>query len=195
MIAIIDYGMGNLRSIQKALEHFGCHAEITQDPRIIAAAERVVLPGVGAFGAAMANLERLNLVEPVKNAALSGKPFLGICLGMQLLLSESEEMGLFKGLDLVPGRVIRFNINKNLKVPHMGWNALKVERPCKLMQGAGGWSASLFRSFLLSCAVHRVRSGNERLRHAVLRRNCKRQYLRNPVPPRKERERGTADAS
>lgn len=135
MIAIIDYGMGNLRSIQKALEHFGCHAEITQDPRIIAAAERVVLPGVGAFGAAMANLERLNLVEPVKNAALSGKPFLGICLGMQLLLSESEEMGLFKGLDLVPGRVIRFNINKNLKVPHMGWNALKVERPCKLMQG------------------------------------------------------------
>lgn len=135
VIAIVDYGMGNLRSVQKALEYLGCRAEITQDPDVIADAERVILPGVGAFGAAMANLERLGLVEPVKKAALSGKPFLGICLGMQLLLSESDEMGLFRGLDLVPGRVVRFNIDSSLKVPHMGWNALKMENPCKLLDG------------------------------------------------------------
>lgn len=135
MIAIIDYDMGNLRSVQKAFEHLGHRAEITQAPEIIKAADRVILPGVGAFGAAMANLERLKLIDPVREAALSGKPFLGICLGMQLLLSESEEMGLFKGLDLVPGRVVRFDIESNLKVPHMGWNALKIERSCKLLEG------------------------------------------------------------
>ena len=135
MIAIIDYGMGNLRSVQKALEHLGRRAEITQKQKVIETAERVVLPGVGAFGAAMANLERMELVEPIRNAALSGKPFLGICLGMQLLLSASEEMGLFKGLDLIPGRVRKFDIDGSLKVPHMGWNALKVEKPCKLREG------------------------------------------------------------
>jgi len=132
-ITIVDYGMGNLRSVQKAFEHLGYAAEITQDPIAIEHAERVVLPGVGAFGAAMANLDSLNLTKAVRDAALSGKPFLGICLGMQLLLSESEEQGHFRGLDVVPGRVLRFfqpdDLNERtqgLKIPHMGWNTLKI---------------------------------------------------------------------
>jgi len=135
LIAIVDYGMGNLRSVQKALEHLGRSAVITQDPEVIDAAEKVVLPGVGAFGAAMNNLERLGLVEPVMDAALSGKPFLGICLGMQLLLKESEEQGLFRGLGIIPGRVVRFENRPGLKVPHMGWNVLNVKRRCKLLDG------------------------------------------------------------
>src|SRR5688572_5271961 len=106
MIAIVDYGMGNLRSVQKALQKLGHPAEITSDPEAVARAGRVILPGVGAFGAAMANLEHEAGAPPlaaaVRDAALSGRPFLGICLGMQLLLTESEELGRHRGLDVVP---------------------------------------------------------------------------------------------
>jgi glutamine amidotransferase len=112
LIAIVDYGMGNLRSVEKALQKLGHHAAITTLPAEIRAADRVILPGVGAFGAAMANLEQPvdgdgPLIDAVLEAARSGRPFLGICLGMQLLLSESDEMGVFRGLDLIPGRVVR----------------------------------------------------------------------------------------
>ena len=142
MIAIVDYGMGNLRSVEKALQKLGHHAAVTASPADIHAADRVILPGVGAFGAAMSNLSESHnadgrLIDAVVAAARSGRPFLGICLGMQLLLSESEELGLYRGLDLVPGRVVRFSANGSgpLKVPHMGWNALHLERDSPLLRG------------------------------------------------------------
>lgn len=123
MIAIVDYGRGNLGSVEKALARVGMDAVVTQDPRVVADAEAVVLPGDGAFHDAMLSLERLGLLAPLRRALESGRPFLGICLGYQLLFSESEEFGLGKGLDLIPGVVRRFP--KGLKVPHMGWNQVE----------------------------------------------------------------------
>ncbi|MBI2843373.1 MAG: imidazole glycerol phosphate synthase subunit HisH [Armatimonadetes bacterium] len=142
MIRIIDYGMGNLRSVQKALERLGFHAALTQNPHEILEADRLILPGVGAFGAAMVNLERLGLVEAIREFVRSGRPLLGICLGMQLLLSESQEQGLFRGLDIIPGRVVKFfkpedlrEATSGLKVPHMGWNTLARTGDCPLLKG------------------------------------------------------------
>ncbi|MFA5073408.1 MAG: imidazole glycerol phosphate synthase subunit HisH [Nitrospirota bacterium] len=136
MIAIIDYGMGNLRSVQKGFERTGSEAIITRDSKQILNADKVVLPGVGAFPDCMRNLERYNLVDTVQKTIQSGKPFLGICLGLQLLFSESEEFGVSKGLDIIKGRVIRFagpafeTGEAQLKVPHMGWNSLAIrQRP------------------------------------------------------------------
>jgi len=127
MIAIIDYGMGNLRSVQKAVEILSGEAVITRDQAVIDAAERLILPGVGAFGDAMENLRKLDLIDPIRRYVETGRPFLGICLGMQLLFAESEEHGLRQGLGLIPGRVVRFDIPKNYKVPHMGWNRLTTQ--------------------------------------------------------------------
>jgi imidazole glycerol-phosphate synthase subunit HisH len=135
MIAIIDYGMGNLRSVSKAFEAVGFQAAVTRDPRAIGNASHVVLPGVGAFGDCMANIERYGLVEPIRTAVQDGKPFLGICLGLQVLFSESEEFGLHKGLDIVSGTVKRFSNDPPLKVPHMGWNQVNIQRPCPLFEG------------------------------------------------------------
>tara|TARA_B100000686_G_C16727305_1_gene938546 strand:- start:825 stop:1451 length:627 start_codon:yes stop_codon:yes gene_type:complete len=127
MIAIIDYGMGNLRSVQKGFEFVGADARVTSSQNEILDANAVVLPGVGAFRDCIKNLERFNLVDTVKRSAYSGKPFLGICLGLQLLFSQSEEFGEISGLDILPGRVKRFPKSKSgdkefLKIPHMGWN-------------------------------------------------------------------------
>jgi imidazole glycerol-phosphate synthase subunit HisH len=127
-LAIVDYGMGNLRSVQKAFERLGHAAEVTREPERIAAAAGVVLPGVGAFGACMANLTALGLVEPVRQTITAGKPFLGICLGMQLLFEESEEFGPVAGLGVLRGRVVRFPADAERKVPHMGWNRLRIVR-------------------------------------------------------------------
>jgi glutamine amidotransferase len=127
-LAIVDYGMGNLRSVQKAFERLGHAAEVTRQPERIASAAGVVLPGVGAFGACMANLTKLGLVEPVRQAIDTGRPFLGICLGMQLLFDESEEFGPVAGLGVLRGRVVRFPNDPERKVPHMGWNQLHVVR-------------------------------------------------------------------
>ena len=127
-LAVVDYGMGNLRSVQKALERVGQAAEVTRDPERIARAPGVVLPGVGAFGACMANLRSLGLLEPVRQAITAGRPFLGICLGMQLLFDESEEFGPIEGLHVLPGRVVRFRPDTKRKVPHMGWNTLRIAR-------------------------------------------------------------------
>jgi glutamine amidotransferase len=135
MIAIIDYGMGNLRSVSKAFEAVGHQAVVTHDPRVIGDASHVVLPGVGAFGECMANVERYGLAEPIRTAIQSGKPFLGICLGLQLLFTESEEFGTHKGLGIIPGRVRPFEIDPTLKVPHMGWNQVNIQRPCPLFEG------------------------------------------------------------
>ena len=135
MIAIIDYGMGNLRSVSKAFEAVGHQAVVTRDTTAIGNASHVVLPGVGAFGECMANIEQYGLVEPIRKAIQSGKPFLGICLGLQLLFMESEEFGNHKGLGIIPGRVRRFAIDPVLKVPHMGWNQVNIQRLCPLFQG------------------------------------------------------------
>jgi imidazole glycerol-phosphate synthase subunit HisH len=124
MIAIIDYGMGNLRSVHKAFEHLGLDAAVTRDKKKIASADKVVLPGVGAFKDCMKNLETFGLIDPVVKSIRSGKPFLGICLGMQLLFTESEEFGRHEGLNLIPGKVVRFPQEERLKVPQIGWNQI-----------------------------------------------------------------------
>ncbi len=124
MIAIIDYGMGNLRSVQKAFEKVGAEAVITQDSGDINRADRVVLPGVGAMQPAMQKLKELHLIDPIKKAITDGKPFLGICLGLQLLFEKGFEGGEVDGLGIFPGTVERF---ASLKVPHMGWNQIKIK--------------------------------------------------------------------
>ena len=128
MIAIIDYGMGNLRSVQKGLERVGFETVVTRDVSQIQAARGVVLPGVGAFSACMENLAKFGLVEPIREIVRQKKPFLGICLGFQLLFSESEEFGKQKGLDLFSGRVVGFHAEQDLKVPHMGWNRIEKNK-------------------------------------------------------------------
>ena len=127
MIAIIDYGMGNLRSAQKGLEKAGFEATITDDAKTIGTADAVVLPGVGAFKDCYEGLKSRDLIGPVKDAAYSGRPFLGICVGLQLLFEESEEGEGSEGLGIFKGRVVRFPdaAETGLKVPHMGWNQLK----------------------------------------------------------------------
>jgi len=134
-IAIIDYGMGNLRSVQKALERVGAEAVITRDRARIEAAAGVVLPGVGAFGACMDNLRAYDLEEPIKRVVAAGTPFLGICLGLQLLFEESEEFGPVRGLGILPGRVVRFRADAALKIPHMGWNQIRKTRDVPHLAG------------------------------------------------------------
>ena len=133
MIAIIDYGMGNLHSVSKAVERLGYEALVTSDPEEIMAADGAILPGVGAFGDAMEHLREANLHDVVISYAQSGKPLLGICLGMQLLFTTSEEHGSHEGLNLLPGKVVRFR--GDYKVPHMGWNRLKFVRSSPLLSG------------------------------------------------------------
>jgi glutamine amidotransferase len=137
MIAIIDYGMGNLRSVQKAIESVGHAAEITPDPEKVRAASKVILPGVGAFADAASELRRTGLGDAFRDAVRAGKPCLGVCLGLQLLFDVSEEDGEHQGLGLLPGRVVRFASTPGLKVPHMGWNTLRVRRPAPLLNGLG----------------------------------------------------------
>src|SRR5437016_8824288 len=121
--------MANLRSVQKAFEKVGHAALITSDPNRMAEAEKLVLPGVGAFRDAIARLREADMVAPIGEHVRSGKPFLGICLGLQLLFTRSYEDGVYPGLDLFPGEVVRFPDGQGLKVPHMGWNQLRVRRP------------------------------------------------------------------
>jgi glutamine amidotransferase len=130
MIAIIDYGMGNLRSVQKGFERMGHEVVVTSDAKTIMDASKVVLPGVGAFPDCMRNLREYGLIDAVHRTIKSGKPFLGICLGLQLLFTESEEFGISKGLDIIRGRVIRFKGPEfaDLKIPHMGWNSISIKR-------------------------------------------------------------------
>lgn len=135
MIAIIDYGMGNLRSVQKGFERVGHQAIVTADPTELARAEKVVLPGVGAFEDAIAELRRRGLVEPTLAAINSGKPFLGICLGLQLLFETSHENGRHEGLGVLRGDVVRFELPREFSVPHMGWNQLSIRRRAPLLEG------------------------------------------------------------
>jgi imidazole glycerol-phosphate synthase subunit HisH len=134
-IAIIDYGMGNLRSVQKGIERVGFTADVTRDCERIEAATGVVLPGVGAFGACMDNLRAYDLIDTVRRVIKRGTPFLGICLGMQLLFEESEEFGRVPGLGIFPGRVVRFRDQPGLKVPHIGWNQIRKQQDLPHLRG------------------------------------------------------------
>ena len=140
MLVIVDYGMGNLRSVAKAFEHLGLPAKISLLPGDIARAERLILPGVGAFSDAMAALTSRSLTEPILSFIASGKPFLGICLGLQLLFQRSYEDGTHEGLGVWPGRSVRFDFTGDpgaagLKIPHMGWNTFARQNDCPLFKG------------------------------------------------------------
>lgn len=132
MIAIVDYGMGNLRSVEKGFLRVGVDAKVVSDPAALDNAAGIVLPGVGAFRDCIKNLTEAHLLEAIKKSIRKGKPYLGICLGLQMLFSESEEFGLCKGLDILKGRVVKFPEGR-LKVPHMGWNNIKVLRQPSMM--------------------------------------------------------------
>jgi len=134
MIAVIDYGMGNLRSVEKALQSVGAETTVTFRPEDIRRADKVVLPGVGSFPDAMKELGKRGLTGPVKEAIASGKPYLGICLGLQLLFESSEEDKGARGLSIFAGTVPKFDV-PGLKVPHMGWNKVKLAGDCPLLNG------------------------------------------------------------
>ena len=128
MVAIIDYGAGNLQSVKKALDFIGCESVITADKEVIESASHIILPGVGSFGDAMDSIRSRGLEEVIKNAASGEKPFLGICLGLQLLFEESEESPGVKGLGVFKGSIVKIPENLNLKVPHMGWNSVSIKQ-------------------------------------------------------------------
>ena len=135
-VVIVDYGMANLRSVQKAFEAVGAAAEVTSDPDRVAGAARLVLPGVGAFQDAIARLRETDLSGVITRHIEGGRPFLGICLGLQMLFTRSHEDGQHAGLNLYPGEVVRFPHKPGLKVPHMGWNTLRLTKPdCPLFAG------------------------------------------------------------
>lgn len=154
-VVIIDYGVGNLLSVQRAVEESGAEAIMSSEPDIIARADRVILPGVGAFANAMQALESLGLVEVIKAVAADGIPLLGICLGMQLLLDESEEHGMTKGLGIIPGRVVPVpNLSSDgvsLKIPHIGWNSLVVAKGV-------AWAGTVLQNSTPGDAVYFVHS-------------------------------------
>jgi len=133
-IIIIDYGMGNLRNVQKGFEWIGTEAKVTRNKKEIERASAIVLPGVGAFKDCMENLEKLGLLELLIQSIEKGKPYLGICLGLQILFSESEEFGSQRGLDLVKGKVVKFRPDPGYKVPHMGWNTVEKQREIPMLQ-------------------------------------------------------------
>jgi glutamine amidotransferase len=135
MIAIIDYGMGNLRSVNKGFEKMGYNSTVTKSKREIKKAKGVVLPGVGSFKDCMNNLIKLKLVDTVYEIIDDNKPFLGICLGLQILFTESEEFGSTKGLDIIKGKVVRFPDNIGLKIPHMGWNSINIRKNSPILEG------------------------------------------------------------
>ena len=156
MVVIVDYGMGNLRSVQKALERIGSAAVVSDEAESVASAERLVVPGVGAFADAMAGLRCLGLDEVVREVAVRGTPLLGICLGMEMLLDESEEFGTTAGLGLIPGRVVPVPATASdgepVKIPHIGWSALA------LPEGRGSWKGTLLDGVTVGSAVYFIHS-------------------------------------
>lgn len=135
MIAIIDYDAGNLKSVEKALKSLGEETVVSRDPSVIKAADKVILPGVGAFGDAMNNLDHFGLVDTIKDVAAGGKPFLGICLGLQLLFERSDETPGAEGLSILPGEILRIPPKEGLKIPHMGWNSIDIKDGARLFKG------------------------------------------------------------
>jgi len=144
-IIMIDYGAGNIRSVQKAFEHIGAKVTLTEEPDMVLGARKLVLPGVGAFGSGLTALRARHLDSAIIRAANQGTPLLGICLGMQFLFDQSDEMGLHDGLGLISGHVTRFNLaDKGLKVPHMGWNQIESQRDHPLLNGVPDGSHAYF---------------------------------------------------
>jgi glutamine amidotransferase len=143
VIAVVDYGMGNRRSVQKALEHVGARAQITHDHAVLGAAHGIVLPGVGAFPQAMRNLSDLGLQAPLREAAQRGTPLLGICLGMQLLFDSSEELEPTAGLGMIPGTVTPLRAG-GLRIPHIGWSEVRFRRPSPLLAGLPGAGCAFY---------------------------------------------------
>ena len=135
MIAIVDYGAGNLQSVEKALKHIGCECAVTGDPQVLLSAEAAVLPGVGSFGDAMNQLRSRGFEKAICDFVNSGRPFLGICLGQQILFEESQESPGVRGLGLLKGKVLRLPKESGLKIPHIGWNSLEVKPGEPLFQG------------------------------------------------------------
>ena len=135
MIALIDYDAGNMKSVEKALQLIGQETEVTRDPQRILGADRVILPGVGSFGDAMENLHRFGLVEVIREVVRRKTPFLGICLGLQLLFEQSQESPGVKGLGILEGEIVRIPVGEGLKIPHMGWNSLEYPGRGRLFAG------------------------------------------------------------
>lgn len=149
-IDIIDYGMGNLQSVRNALEHIGCEVRISSDPAALADTDALILPGVGAFGEAMNNLQQRKLVEPLRRAVLDeGKPLLGICLGMQLLADTSDERGNYQGLSLIPGQIRKIPVSGGLLLPHVGWNSVSIRKRdplfCDISEGGDFYFVHSYR--------------------------------------------------
>jgi glutamine amidotransferase len=151
MIAVIDYGAGNLRNVCKALEHIGTQPVITDDVHLLERADKIVFPGVGAFADCLHNLQSRHLFDPLRQITLAGKPLLGICVGMQLLFDVGEEMGEWQGLGLIPGKVVRFDFGQqkgdsatHLKVPHIGWNQIQPVQDHPVLKGVPAGSYAYF---------------------------------------------------
>jgi glutamine amidotransferase len=153
MIAIIDYGMGNLRSVQKAFEKYCSNVIVSSSAKDIMDADKIILPGVGAFKVAMDELKKRCLISPIKASIEKGKPFLGICLGLQLLFSESEEGGRIKGLDIIKGKVKRLKEKDGLKIPHMGWNRISAKRKAQSAKILNGVTDNSYMYFVHSYYV------------------------------------------
>ncbi len=176
MIAIIDYDAGNLKSVAKALSFLGREAEITRDPKKILSADKVVLPGVGAFGDAMARLKQYGLIPVIRQVADQGTPFLGICLGLQLMFEGSEESEGVEGLGLLKGRILRIPDSTGLKIPHMGWNSLDIRPDTRLFAGiSSGEYVYFVHSYYLRAeeeeAVAAVSEYGVRI-HAAVEKGC-----------------------
>ena len=189
MIAIIDYGVGNLFSLKSSLKQLGLEAVVTADADTIRKADRLILPGVGAFADAMAKLEATGLVPVMKEEA-ERKPLLGICLGMQLLFEKSYEYGEHEGLGFVKGEVCPLEpdlADKTLKVPQIGWNALHIVKDDPLFKYIREGEYVYYTSPLLRQELYGEYTGGERLFHSRHRRGAGRQGVRHPVPPGKER--------
>ena len=133
MLAIIDYGAGNIKSVEKALIFLGETPVVSNDPEVIYKADKVILPGVGSFGAAMENLDGIKMTEAIRETVKKGTPLLGICLGLQLLFESSEESEGVKGLSLLKGKIVKIPYKEGLKIPHMGWNSLEVSKNSRLL--------------------------------------------------------------
>lgn len=138
MIAIIDYDAGNLKSVEKALVSLGEEVLVSRDSSEILQADKVILPGVGSFGDAMNNLDKFGLVDTIKKVTGNGTPFLGICLGLQLLFKESDETPGAEGLDILPGKILKIPAKDGFKIPHMGWNSLDIKPEARLFKGLEG---------------------------------------------------------
>ncbi len=134
MIAVIDYDAGNIKSVEKAVEFLGAEVVVTRDPETLLSADKVILPGVGAFGDAMNRLSEYGLIDVIKKIVNKGTPFLGICLGLQLLFDSSEEAPGVKGLGILPGKIVRFSDEHGLKIPQIGWNALTLKGECPIFK-------------------------------------------------------------